>query len=118
MEQAFNSDNEPEINKISSKSIEEKIKLEIIILSLLSLIHNFKKEKSLSCDGSTFIEWNIDGRSKSEILSLLQEMHMVIVAFKSKEQSSKRIAVAISYGFTRKLARWLITSLKKNIFLL
>lgn len=55
-----------------------------------------------SYDGNAIIEWNRDGRSESEIISLLQ----AIVAFRSTGQSTKHDVVAIAYGFIGELAGW------------
>jgi len=43
--------------------------------------------------------WNIDGKSKHEILNTLQEMTMAMTAYKTRGLSNRTQAIAIINGF-------------------
>ncbi|CAO2822503.1 unnamed protein product [Amaranthus hypochondriacus] len=59
-----------------------------------------------SYNGESIHEWNLDGRSEFEILSLLNEMYMATVAYSTKGLSPPTIAMALSYGFSGQLRGW------------
>jgi hypothetical protein len=60
-----------------------------------------------SYNGSSIIEWNIDGHSEQNILNTIQEMTMAATAFKSiGENTDKKAAILIITGFTGQLKGW------------
>lgn len=59
-----------------------------------------------STDGSSIIEWNIDGMAEGQIYNLLQEMGMTITAYKLKGASDKQSATMLVAGFTGTLKNW------------
>ena len=54
---------------------------------------------SSSFDGTFVHTWNIDGKSKHEILSTLQKMTMAAQAYKTRGFSDKHRAIALVLGF-------------------
>ena len=50
-------------------------------------------------DGNSIHTWNIDGKSEHEILSTLQEMTMVVSAYKSKRLTDHLAATTLVIGF-------------------
>jgi len=50
-------------------------------------------------DGQSIYTWNIDGKAEHELLSTLQEMTMVMTAYRTKGLDSRTQAIAIINGF-------------------
>ena len=57
-------------------------------------------------DGDGIYEWNIDGVSEYQILNILQEMIMVSIAYKAKENTDHMISRHLIVGFTSQLKGW------------
>ncbi|KAK9734934.1 hypothetical protein RND81_04G172400 [Saponaria officinalis] len=56
-------------------------------------------------------EWNIDGKSKYEILNTLQEMGMATAAYKLRENNEQIVFSVLILGFTGQLKNWWDNSL-------
>ncbi|MFQ6640303.1 hypothetical protein Gotur_016233, partial [Gossypium turneri] len=69
-------------------------------------------------NANTIYEWNIDGMSEYNILSLLQQMTMVSNVYKTQNQngliSGHAIANLLVAGFTGQLKRWWDHALTKT----
>jgi len=50
-------------------------------------------------DGDPLYTWNIDGKLEHEVLSILQEMTMVMEAYKARGLTNRQSAIGIIQGF-------------------
>jgi len=51
-------------------------------------------------------QWNIDGKSKHEIMSTVQEMTTVVAVYKFKRFTSEQATTGPVTGFTEQLKNW------------
>ena len=57
-------------------------------------------------DGTSMYQWNIDGKSKHEIMSTVQEMTTVVAVYKFKRFTSEQATTGPVTGFTEQLKNW------------
>ena len=73
-----------------------------------------------SYDGSSIVEWNIDGLSEYQILRVVKNMLIYASACKTRHNDDRQIANAIIAGFTGQLQGWwdhFLTAIQKNVIL-
>ncbi|CAL8132395.1 unnamed protein product [Prunus armeniaca] len=61
---------------------------------------------SAQYDGSSIVEWNIDGLTKYHIINTMKHMMMYAIASKIKGNGDRRVAETIIVGFVDQLKGW------------
>lgn len=65
--------------------------------------------------GDGLYEWNIDGKSEYEIMSLLQEMGMAALAYKARGKTDRQTCIMLLAGFTGALKFWWDNSIDLDV---
>ncbi|XP_021690789.1 uncharacterized protein LOC110672342 [Hevea brasiliensis] len=130
--ESSNEDDNTEINKIESilKESEHPVEINRIVYpkpramvemkpyyprpSPINLQFEDTSYNYVQYDGTSIVEWNIDGLSDYQIKNIIQFMTMYAMATRTKGNTDQAIAKAIIAGFTSQLRGWWDFSLSEE----